>query len=74
MFPEEGPNPTKDTMNYTCVINGFVWFGALGYYFIHAHKWFTGPKHTFVDDAEVLEGVMEEEETSGNEAITKKED
>lgn len=33
-------------MNYTVVINSAVWFGALGYYFIDAHKWFKGPKIT----------------------------
>ena len=33
-------------MNYTVVINCAVWFGALGYYYIDARKWFTGPKIT----------------------------
>lgn len=38
-------------MNYTVVINSAVWLGALGYYFIDAHKWFKGPKITIdVDD------------------------
>ena len=38
-------------MNYTVVINSAVWLGALAYYFIDAHKWFTGPKITIdVDD------------------------
>lgn len=58
MFPLDGPNPNKDTMNYTCIINGFVWLGALAYYFIDARKWFVGPKHTFTDDPKnVLNGV-----------------
>lgn len=30
-------------MNYTCVINSFVWGGALLYYAIDARKWFRGP-------------------------------
>ncbi|CAK3861121.1 gaba permease [Lecanosticta acicola] len=33
MFPVDGPTPTADTMNYTVVINGAVWGGALLYYF-----------------------------------------
>ena len=53
-------------MNYTVVINCFVWFGALGmhnlmkvrnsinsqlaYYYIDARKWFTGPKITLNTD------------------------
>jgi amino acid transporter len=46
MFPTGGPDPTPQTMNYTVVINMAVWGGALGYYFIDARKWFTGPKIT----------------------------
>ncbi|TFB00381.1 GABA-specific permease [Trichoderma ghanense] len=44
MFPTEGPDP--DLMNHSAVVNGTVWGGALLYYFLYAHKWFTGPKHT----------------------------
>lgn len=51
MFPSGGPNPTAADMNYTIVINGAIWLGALGYYFIDARKWFTGPKITLnLDD------------------------
>ena len=39
MFPVGGPNPTAASMNYTVVINSFVWLGALAYYFIDARKW-----------------------------------
>ncbi|KAK5164463.1 GABA-specific high-affinity permease [Saxophila tyrrhenica] len=46
MFPVGGPDPTPSSMNYTIVINGAVWLGALAYYFIDARKWFTGPKIT----------------------------
>ncbi len=46
MFPVGGPNPTSETMNYTCVINSAVWGGALAYYYIDARKWFTGPQIT----------------------------
>ena len=34
MFPVGGPNPTPENMNYTVVINGAVWLGALAYYFV----------------------------------------
>jgi amino acid transporter len=46
MFPDGGPNPTPQSMNYTVVINMAVWGGAMLYYFIDARKWFTGPKIT----------------------------
>lgn len=43
-------------MNYTVVINCAVWFGALGYYYLSARKWFTGPKITLDTD-----GLTEEQ-------------
>ncbi|KAF9886353.1 GABA-specific high-affinity permease [Aspergillus nanangensis] len=46
MFPSMGPNPTAMDMNYTIVINGFVWVACMTYYFLFAHKWYTGPKMT----------------------------
>ena len=46
MFPVGGPDPTSETMNYTCVINSAVWGGALLYYYIDARKWFRGPQIT----------------------------
>jgi hypothetical protein len=33
-------------MNYTIVINGFVWVASMAYYFLFARKWYTGPKMT----------------------------
>lgn len=39
MFPAEGPDPTPAEMNYSVVICGAVWIGALAYYFIDARKW-----------------------------------
>ena len=50
MFPVGGPDPTAESMNYTVVINGAVWGGALAYYYLHARKWFTGPKITVADE------------------------
>lgn len=37
-------------MNYTIVINGFVWVGCMAYYFLFARRWYTGPRMT-VDEA-----------------------
>ncbi|KAL6812983.1 amino acid transporter [Trichoderma sp. SZMC 28013] len=45
MFPTEGPNPDPTVMNYSSVVNGTVWGGALLYYFLYAHTWFKGPIH-----------------------------
>lgn len=33
-------------MNYTVVINGALWGGALLYYAVHARKTFKGPQTT----------------------------
>ncbi|KAL8741843.1 MAG: hypothetical protein Q9184_008337 [Pyrenodesmia sp. 2 TL-2023] len=50
MFPVEGPNPTPGSMNYTVVICGAVWIGALTYYYVDARKWFKGPKITIAEE------------------------
>ncbi|CAI7617572.1 unnamed protein product [Penicillium glandicola] len=50
MFPTEGPDPTPSNMNYTIVINGFVWFGCMAYYFLFARRWYIGPQMT-VDES-----------------------
>ncbi|KAL9593329.1 MAG: hypothetical protein Q9219_007600 [cf. Caloplaca sp. 3 TL-2023] len=50
MFPVGGPDPTRESMNYTVVINAAVWGGALLYYYVDARKWFTGPKVTVVEE------------------------
>ena len=59
MFPDGGPNPTPQSMNYTVVINMAVWGGAMLYYFVDARKWFTGPKIT-ID----VEGLTEEQQAA----------
>ncbi|ODM19709.1 hypothetical protein SI65_04695 [Aspergillus cristatus] len=46
MFPSDGPNPSPDSMNYTIVLNGFVWLASATYYILFARKWYTGPKMT----------------------------
>ncbi|PYH85149.1 GABA permease [Aspergillus uvarum CBS 121591] len=46
MFPSTGPNPSPSDMNYTIVLNGFVWVACMTYYFLFARKWYTGPKMT----------------------------
>ena len=38
-------------MNYTIVINGFVWFGCMIYYFLFARQWYTGPQTT-IDESD----------------------
>ncbi|PWY75471.1 amino acid transporter [Aspergillus heteromorphus CBS 117.55] len=63
MFPSEGPNPSPSEMNYTIVINGFVWLACMSYYFLFARKWYTGPKMT-------VDGV-EEEDTTQNGSLHK---
>lgn len=45
MFPTD-TNPTKDTMNYTCVITPGVWILSLIYYKVYAHKVYHGPAKT----------------------------
>lgn len=42
-------------MNYTVVINGFVWIGCMAYYFLFARRWFTGPRMT-VDESRSPDG------------------
>ncbi|KAJ5819565.1 hypothetical protein N7474_005156 [Penicillium riverlandense] len=46
MFPSMGPNPSPSNMNYTVVINGFVWAGCMAYSFFFAHRWYSGPQMT----------------------------
>ncbi|KAJ5691899.1 hypothetical protein N7462_001322 [Penicillium macrosclerotiorum] len=46
MFPTTGPSPDPADMNYTIVINGFVWIGCMAYYFLFARHWFIGPRIT----------------------------
>ncbi|PRT54606.1 GABA-specific permease [Wickerhamiella sorbophila] len=52
-------NPTAQEMNYTCIINPTIWIGAMLYYFISAHKWFTGPKLT-IGTVEGVDPVVSE--------------
>lgn len=39
-------------MNYTVVINGSLWVGALLYYYVSARKTFKGPQTTVNPDYE----------------------
>jgi amino acid transporter len=59
MFPDGGPDPTPQAMNYTVVINMAVWGGCMLYYFIDARKWFTGPKIT-ID----IQGLTDEQQAA----------
>ncbi|AOW03381.1 amino acid/polyamine transporter I [Yarrowia lipolytica] len=61
-FPQTTSHPTKETMNYTCIILAAVWGGCLSYYYLFAHKWYQGPKTTLepvVVDGQVV-GYNEE--------------
>ncbi|VVT58812.1 uncharacterized protein SAPINGB_P006396 [Magnusiomyces paraingens] len=72
MFPLSGPDPTKDTMNYTAVINGTVWLGSLAYYYIDARKWFTGPKQTLEELNQFIESDVIAENDLSIESSLKK--
>ncbi|OQD73466.1 hypothetical protein PENDEC_c015G01911 [Penicillium decumbens] len=52
MIPTGGPDPSPGDMNYTIVINGALWIGALLYYAAHARKTFKGPQTTVGPDDE----------------------
>ena len=51
VFPNYMP-VTKENMNYTVVIIGFVFFAAGGWYVIDAKKWYKGPVST-IDEGEI---------------------
>ncbi|KAJ5183090.1 hypothetical protein N7492_000706 [Penicillium capsulatum] len=53
MIPTVGPNPSPQDMNYTVVINGSLWGGALLYYALHARKTFKGPQTTVTSGVEM---------------------
>lgn len=59
MFPSEQHGITPDTMNYTCLFVGFVWFGSLVYYWVYKHKQYHGPKSNLTDE-EFEENVGQE--------------
>ncbi|KAI5953953.1 hypothetical protein CANMA_004792 [Candida margitis] len=56
MFPENR-HVDRDSMNYTCVINGGVWILSLVYYYAWAWRTYTGPKSN-------LDGTETDDETS----------
>ena len=63
-------------MNYTIVINGFVWVGCMGYYFLFARRWYTGPRIT-VDEANSTisnNGVFTTENSREKTAVSGKEE
>lgn len=49
-------------MNYTIVINGFVWVACMTYYFLFARKWYTGPKMTVDETSSTYSGHSGEKE------------
>ncbi|SCU89881.1 LADA_0F00298g1_1 [Lachancea dasiensis] len=50
MFPADPSGLNAESMNYTCVICGAVWFGSLLYYLVYKHKYFHGPKSNLTDE------------------------
>ncbi|KAJ5238815.1 hypothetical protein N7468_003434 [Penicillium chermesinum] len=52
MFPTGGPDPSPQDMNYTIVINGALWIGALVYYVVYAKKNYKGPQTTIAPEDE----------------------
>ncbi|KAG5420607.1 hypothetical protein I9W82_002488 [Candida metapsilosis] len=58
MFPESR-HVDKESMNYTCAINGGVWLLSILYYYSWAWRTYTGPKSN-------LDGSESEEESSVN--------
>ncbi|KAL2866954.1 putative GABA permease (Uga4), partial [Aspergillus lucknowensis] len=49
MFPVvRGPDARE--MNYTVVINGFVWIACMAYYYLYARRFYTGPRTTLADE------------------------
>ncbi|KAJ5701149.1 hypothetical protein N7488_008697 [Penicillium malachiteum] len=74
MFPTSGPNPTPADMNYTVVINGFVWIGCMVYYFLFARHWFTGPKMTVQEGESGSDNSMPDSVTLRNSPATSKEE
>ena len=61
-------------MNYTIVINGFVWAGCMIYYFIFARHWYTGPQMTVGENTSTVSdntiGSSVAAGLSGNESTT----
>lgn len=51
-------------MNYTIVLNGFVWLASMTYYILFARKWYTGPKMTVQTDNSDQNGSPSGEEHS----------
>lgn len=40
---------TAGDMNYTVVLNGFVWLASMLYYVVYARKVFSGPRSTIAE-------------------------
>lgn len=63
MFPTN-KDPTKSTMNYTCVITPGVWILSFIYYKVYARKLYHGPRQNIDDDhidsIDAIDGVEPE--------------
>ncbi|KAL4932406.1 putative GABA permease (Uga4) [Aspergillus undulatus] len=63
MFPTV-KSPGADEMNYTVVINGFVWIACMAYYVVYARKVFNGPRSTLTQ-GEAVDTTRKNEEDDG---------
>ncbi|EPX73673.1 uncharacterized protein SOCG_02891 [Schizosaccharomyces octosporus yFS286] len=77
-FPQtKGKNLNAQGMNWTCVVYGFPMLIIIMWWFISAHKWFTGPLLTYVPEASItpdaiLEGVSKTDDEASVSTIVKK--
>jgi hypothetical protein len=66
-------------MNYTIVINGFVWAGCMAYYFFFARRWYTGPQMTVdesgstASDSTMVDQISQGIQTDEPAALSRKE-
>lgn len=60
-------------MNYTVVLNGFVWLASMLYYVVYARKVFTGPRTTISDGEAPSSSGTEGYEKAGGDMAQKSE-
>lgn len=73
MLPADIPVSDGDSMNYSCVVCGFVWIAAIIYWFVDAQKWYNGPKMTMEEDSTMAEVLEASEWKSASEQHNNKE-
>lgn len=71
MFPDN-KEVTKDSMNYTVVINGGVWLIALVYFFVFGYRSYSGPKSNLPPEETILGTGSDTDVSQENEVETDK--